>query len=369
MSVHKILFICGSLKPGKDGVGDYTRKLASQLTHCGLEVALVALYDKGIAAVITEIQTDQDILLKTLRIPESENNIKRYKLVQEFIDVQRPDIISLQYVPYSFNRKGVPLKLTGYLQNLKGHFKWHIMFHELYIPVPFGLNKMYLISQLQIKVIKGLITCLKPIRIHTSNSYYSDLLTRIQIDAKVLGLFSNIKGEPTQILDELINFNTLTTAVYFASLPNENLWNDQLAAYKRTLFEKSLLILVCGFRNAKTDKFVSFFSDSGFQIKYLEGLSSENLIELFSKASFGVSRVPQRLIGKSGAAVAMLEQGLPLWVPIVENTNYHSEFRPELCFTDLNQLLEDSSPTKIQVDRLSGITRQFIADIGIKNIN
>ena len=37
----KITFICGSLNPGQDGVGDYTRRLAAQLALDGHECQLI----------------------------------------------------------------------------------------------------------------------------------------------------------------------------------------------------------------------------------------------------------------------------------------------------------------------------------------
>ena len=33
----KIVFICGCLEPGKDGVGDYTRRLSAELIDHGVD--------------------------------------------------------------------------------------------------------------------------------------------------------------------------------------------------------------------------------------------------------------------------------------------------------------------------------------------
>ena len=361
----RIIFLCGSLQLGKDGVGDYCLRLAFQLANSQNEVAIVALYDKGISLISEDLCVDNGRSFQTLRIPGFENNNKRFTHLQNFINLKRPDVISLQYVPYSFHSKGLPIKLSRYLKNLNGKFRWHIMFHELYIPNTLSLNKNFFISQIQIKIVKGLSKRLKPLCLHTSNMYYSDLLARIKLSSKILGLFSNIEGRPTNLMNTIVDFNSQTTAVYFASLPNENLWSKQLAVYSNTQFKKPLLILVCGFKNSKTENFVDYFKNGGFKIKFLEGLSSDNLLEVFSKASFGVSRVPKRLIGKSGAAVAMLEQGLPLWIPLVEDNSYTAEVRPELCFNDLNKLLGKLDQQKVRMERLPKIAEQFIRDLGI----
>ena len=42
----KIVFLCGSLEPGRDGVGDYTRMLAAEIIRKGHNAAIVALADK-----------------------------------------------------------------------------------------------------------------------------------------------------------------------------------------------------------------------------------------------------------------------------------------------------------------------------------
>ena len=44
----KIMFICGSLEPGKDGVGDYTRRLCAHLKKHHIEVGILAYNDKFI---------------------------------------------------------------------------------------------------------------------------------------------------------------------------------------------------------------------------------------------------------------------------------------------------------------------------------
>ena len=42
----KILFFCGSAEPGKDGVGDYTRRLCGELLRIGHETQILSLFDR-----------------------------------------------------------------------------------------------------------------------------------------------------------------------------------------------------------------------------------------------------------------------------------------------------------------------------------
>ena len=52
----KIVFICGSAQPGKDGVGDYVRLLALSLLKMGHQAAIVAYNDKFVSAPETVVQ-------------------------------------------------------------------------------------------------------------------------------------------------------------------------------------------------------------------------------------------------------------------------------------------------------------------------
>ena len=42
----KILFICGTFENGKDGVGDYTKRLAKEIIDYGHSVHIIAIHDK-----------------------------------------------------------------------------------------------------------------------------------------------------------------------------------------------------------------------------------------------------------------------------------------------------------------------------------
>jgi hypothetical protein len=65
----KIIFICGSLEPGQDGVGDYVRRLAAELILKQNEVSIIALYDKNVKRLRGEMQYDNGIQIPILRLP------------------------------------------------------------------------------------------------------------------------------------------------------------------------------------------------------------------------------------------------------------------------------------------------------------
>ena len=93
----KIMFLCGCLEQGKDGVGDYVHRLALLCSHKNVECYKVAINDSFISEIIWN--TKENIL----RLPANlryEDKIKKLIDLTEFF---QPDWISLQFVSFSFD--------------------------------------------------------------------------------------------------------------------------------------------------------------------------------------------------------------------------------------------------------------------------
>ena len=103
---ERIFLLCGTLEPGKDGVGDYSRQLAAALVARGLAVRLVASHDKFAGHVVEEQLMLEEATIAITRIPYAEPAAERLRLLRLIIETFRPDWLSLQYVPYSFNSRG-----------------------------------------------------------------------------------------------------------------------------------------------------------------------------------------------------------------------------------------------------------------------
>ena len=117
----KILFLCGSIEPGKDGVGDYTRRLSGELLRNGHKVKIISLMDNNVNTYKEEIQiTDNNLAINTKRIPKESSIAERKAYVKQILNEEGVDWISLQYVPHSFNDKGLPFWLPNFLKQFKG---------------------------------------------------------------------------------------------------------------------------------------------------------------------------------------------------------------------------------------------------------
>lgn len=96
----RFLFLCSSLEPGRDGVGDYTRRLAQECAKLGHACALLALNDGHVSALTETVGPEA---IPTLRLPPGCGIAPAVAFRERFA----PDWISLQLVSYGLNPKGV----------------------------------------------------------------------------------------------------------------------------------------------------------------------------------------------------------------------------------------------------------------------
>ena len=165
----RIVFLCGSLEPGHDGVGDYTLRLAGELQRQGHHPSIIALHDKLLHQKEAQIkQSNEPLEFNTLRLSNKLTWKERTIIAAEFIKQENPEWISLQYVPFSFQDKGLPIGLAKVLREIGHGKKWHIMFHELWVGMEMNSSfKMKLWGFFQKKTIKYIIKHLSPKVIHT----------------------------------------------------------------------------------------------------------------------------------------------------------------------------------------------------------
>ncbi len=341
----KVLFMCGSLEPGHDGVGDYTRELAGALNVMGWKTKIIALKDRSVNSVLEQHQQSSNEVVDVVRISKalslSNRKFEYNKAIQNF----NPDIISLQFVPYAFSSKGIPFYLPGFLKLSKSSVKWHFMIHESYIDG--NLNfKDRLIKKSQIWILKSLVLKLNPLIVHTSTLRYQSYLKAIGIKCSILGLFGNIHIADS--VEREISTKTFR-GVYFGVSPESNNYQIFIQAFKALLSKThgDLEIVLCGNLGEKGNQFASALrqgidSERFFLIEKGR-MNTNELSRLFSKADFGIARVRADLLGKSGSAIALLEHGLPLWLPFAASSEEIAskfDFRVNQCFVDLIEIWE-----------------------------
>jgi hypothetical protein len=302
----RIAFICASLQQGMDGVGDYTRLLAGELASLGHHSRIIALNDRHIGDQIIE-NHDQSISVVRFGIQISWK--KRMHLVTELLQKFSPDWVSLQYVSFGFHPKGIPILLPLRLGKISKAYKWNLMFHELWN----GANQHSKLSHrllglFEKKIVFGLLRKIKPRLCTTSNQLYHQWLNFEAIDNKILPLFSNIRSP-----EEKQNFLLVTenTVAIFGQLESEELGRELILAAIRMADGRSLEWRVLGLAGSKWE---TILQEMGISFHCSGKLGGEELSLALRSCRFGLASTNIYRIRKSGSALAMLENGLPLLV-------------------------------------------------------
>ncbi|HEX8429095.1 hypothetical protein [Hymenobacter sp.] len=314
----KIVFICGSLEPGRDGVGDYTRRLAAELIRQGHQVAALALND-SIKTEFSGVQAAENEQLPVLRIPAFYKDATRYELAQKWVDSIDPEWLSLQYVAFAFQPKGLPWSLSGSLARLGRGRQWHIMFHELWVGVFIDAPMKHLVwGWVQRQLIRSMVKTLQPAIIHTQTRLYQLLLDRLGFKADYLPLFANIPvtskhKKPVPAAETDSSKKTISVIVFGTIHPDTAIAKFAKEASdltKSTATQFSLTAVGrCG---ANLEPFVKVWQDEGLPVNIVGEQSAEQVSEVLRNGTIGLSTTSLVVTEKSGTVAAMIEHGLPV---------------------------------------------------------
>ena len=337
----KILFICGALEPGRDGVGDYTRRLAGAVQSLGHESSIIALFDPYIPGETTAAQPAENSMVQVLRIAAHTGHIDRYRRVAEWVNMFEPLWISLQFVPYAFNPKGLPFSLARELQKLLvRERRLHIMFHETWIGTENSIDwKRWLTATLQQKIIRRMVKSLRPVMVHTQLPVSQRNLETIIPGIQPLPLFSNIEicNQPAPTANPVLRVGFFSQAVATPPIVSfiETLCRNAEATGKRVE-----LLFIGGEPDRMKEAGDAFnrtgrFTDSIF---YTGFLPPEGISAALQGCSLGITLVPRHALGKSGSVAAFLQHGIPVAAPVVHRGREPGDigfFSGNLCFAIL----------------------------------
>ena len=371
----KILFLCGSYESGKDGVGDYIRILANQLVNMNHIIAITALYDKYVSEVYLSTQFIKKETFLLQRIPFNFHSNQRFKLLKKLIDTFEPDLISLQFVPFAFQAKGLPINLGIRLIKISQGRNWHIMFHEIWVGLgrEAGL-KFRVWGWLQKNIIKNLIYTLKPTIVHTQSTLHQALLMKIGINSKLLPLFSHIPkyvnmsnvkyDEGNSSIENCISF------IAFGAIHNGGLINEfitELISYAKKRDVEISLVMVGRNGNAAL-AWSNIWVEAGFKVSILGEQNPEQISFLFENSSIGISTSSYEMIEKSSTVSSMIEQGLPvICIGKKMEPRGLNEFKPSTSVIEYQPgniekiiRLKKSSPI---INKTFEISTQFLLDL------
>ncbi|MFN8416211.1 MAG: hypothetical protein U0U66_07765 [Cytophagaceae bacterium] len=299
----KLLFLCSSLEPGKDGVGDYTRRLAIEMQSKGYKVMLIAINDKFVLDIPNEVEIQylNEEKVEVWRYPSGTIK-KNIQFILSKIESYNPEIASLQFVIYGYHPKGLPFYLPKALQQLLCNYKVHIMFHELWV----GMNreaslKHKIYGRLQKKIVTQLLFKINPSIITTNTGVYQWQLKKMGWDASILPLMSNIKnyniGERIKNEYNIVLFGGLHRSNRISKFIEETI----IYAKESNLKLKYIFI---GRNGLELKDWLYYMERYKMNFEVL-GLKSEREISLILNTSHvGVVTTPKNLKDKSGVCKA-----------------------------------------------------------------
>jgi len=331
----RIVFLCGSLEPGRDGVGDYVRRIAIALTGKGHVVAAIALYDSYVTFTTEYLEEASDGNFQVVRIPSAYKAKCRFDVATGFTKKFNAQWLTLQYVGFGFNRYGLPWDIILFLKRVIGKAKLHIMLHELWCGMPAKIGrKEKLLGSIQKKFLPIMLHKLRPQSVSTSNLFYASELNRIKIDCNVLPIFGNIP------LDDLGNdedWNTIVNntllvplitqpahwvvlgffgAIYTCPGLEKLIYTASEAADKMGL---KFGLLAFGYNGEKD--ITAFVKDITDVTCWQTGpLPSAMINRVLHLVNAGIITTPADRITKSGSAMALLERGIPVLVSSKDDT-------------------------------------------------
>jgi hypothetical protein len=377
----RIIFLCGSLEPGRDGVGDYVRLLSKELKDNGHQPAAIAIRDTYIEQNYHPVWTTEDNIC-VLRLPAYWPAHRRFDCVQNSINEYQPDWVSLQFVPYAFHPKGLPISLGWYLSKILKGKKVHLMMHETWVGAGFDATpKRRLLSFIQKIIIKNIIIKVCPVIIHTHLPLYRDSLQRLGWTTLPLPLFSNIPVlSPKSV--------SLETDIFrigiFSQIDIDDMFIDFLTNISTHIewLDLRYKILLIGGHSDKMQAFKRYLESNSnlhAQVDYTGFLDPDQISAAIQTCHLGLTPIPQHGLGKSGTVAAFLSHGIPVAAPVAQHHSIKDNigfFDKVMCsaimtsadMSNFKNIRIAAQATKNIID-ISKITNNFLRDLENTGIN
>ena len=327
----RLAFLCGSLEPGRDGVGDYSRRLAGECIRQGHLSVMVGINDPYLQKAQCGSQEIEGASISVLRLPAVMPWSERLVEARTWLGEFQPDWTSLQFVPFAFHRKGLCFGLGKFLASASPNSPWHIMFHELWLGL--GENaplKDRVYGAMQRRIALDLAGRLQPRIVNTQAEPYRRALQRENIRAAILPLFSNVPkvagdgwgGLLEPLVTEAVGDGHDRNHLYLAGVLGgvhpewdaEEAVNTILPLARR--WKKRLILVFIGKNNLAQKALNQLKSQlqNRAQVVVTGERTGAEISRILQSLDLGLAASPRQMIQKSGSAAAMLEHGLKMLV-------------------------------------------------------
>ncbi len=374
----KLVFLCTSLAPGRDGVGDYVRQLAAACAQLGHVCLLVALHDRHLARPSELVQRYNEVRFPAT-LPWSRRAEMLHRLLHEF----DPHWVSWQMVPYGFHPKGILPGAAFALIDAAKPWQNHVLLHELWLGLAQADRlRPRLVGALQRRQVLAFLRRLAPAAVHTTNPAYQLALARHGWPAEILPLFGNIPVQPVAreaartelaaLAGDALPRPPHTLGVIFGTIHPQ--WQpDATLAFLRDAGARArrpVALVTLGRIGAHGTRLLAHLAQS-LPVFDAGPHSPDTISRLLHAMDFGLATHPWALIGKSGTAASLIDHGLPIIVPRDDWHPRHGTITvaPDPLLRRLGELTPDSFADFLSLRRepapqLPAIASRFIASLG-----
>jgi hypothetical protein len=189
---------------------------------------------------------------------------ERFKQLKVCLERFKPDWVSLQYVPYSFQVKGLPFRFFNKLKDISVQAKWHVMFHEIWLDNSKPL-KQKLVELAQKLIVTTGLKYLKPQLVTVTIPYNQSRLNSAGITSLILPLFGNISQSKSDRGSIYLNRAKQypERILYLGAIPRHEFLEQVLTGlqnFTKMLPGKVCVIIVKG-PSAEKDEFTSILNE------------------------------------------------------------------------------------------------------------
>jgi hypothetical protein len=342
----KIAFLVPTLDFGRDGIADYTFRLAEQCRTLGHKTQLLAV---GRNNWLTNPRKLKHRLAK---------------VQQQIIDFS-PDVISWQFDGRMFHPQAVFPRwvIPDWSKLCK---KVHLMAHETWEGDEVGARlRRRLKGVIQKYSFQQVLELVAPDIVHTSNSVYLEHFQGVGISARVLPLFSSFP----------VALDSSTRTAYDASVWEfvffggfRDHWNPSEFILSLKGIDREIIIHHVGMHNSP--EILNSLRDAckGWAEFIEHGVQSDRRVsEILLRCHFGVSIYNLLLLEKSSVYATFLDHGLPVIVPRLDLAATSKGFvadTPAAVILPQGLLgrLENQRSMAVR-DSLETTTKQFLQDL------
>ena len=332
----RILFLTRSLELGRDGVGDYVIEMATAVEGYGHQALCLAINDPWISGKFGD-QSGRDwddcleILSQAVRLSDGLSWEERRMRLDVALHRFKPDWISIQLVPFGFNRYGLFSGFVRAIAPALSPYRIHIMFHEIWLGEKPGLPwKHRLLGWGQRHFLCKFVHLTQPAVMTTSNRLYQAILSRAGIKSDILRLPSpiHVVSDPERHFSEFAKENLLgpvsltsrredwTVFLFLFSFYNQ--WDFRPFLSELRSWEskngKKVAIVAAGDLGSGEATWETAREQFGGDLLFINTGKQRSTVlsALLLWVDYGVALTPYDLLAKSTAVAAMLEHGLPV---------------------------------------------------------